>query len=512
MEFGWLTLLPPLLAIALALVTREVYSSLLIGVLAGSFILNDYNLLKSFEASLTLMFEKAGDPEWNTPILFFLAILGAIVALITASGGAKAYGNWAIRGIRSREGAQLSTFALGIFIFIDDYFNSLTVGTVMKPVTDRFKISRAKLAYILDSTAAPVCILAPISSWVVYVISIIGDQYTAANYDAKAFTSFISTIPYNYYAWLALLMVIIISTTKLEFGPMARLEKRAIETGELQGESDLPVPGDDFALAKSSDKGSPWDLILPILSLIVFTVISMLYTGGFFKGENTSVMKAFGDTNAAISLVYGGFLTLLVAFLLYLPRKIMSFSEFMAAIIEGVKSMVPSFVILILAWSLGGVTKNLGTGEFVASLLKDSIPIGIIPGLLFLISGLIAFSTGTSWGTFAIMLPIAIPLSLASNPELLTLMIASVLAGGVFGDHCSPISDTTILSSAGASCHHMDHVATQWPYAVVVALAAMVGYFFAGWTGMFVGGLIVSIVVLLAMLWLIYQVTKERTI
>ncbi len=505
--YGWLSIIPPLVAIILALLTKEVLGSLIIGIFSGYFIFVNFAppeiaegltstnpILGPFVEMVNSVIVNAGD-SWNMAILLFLAILGGLVAVVTVAGGSWAYGEWAAKKVKSRAGAQISTFILGCIIFIDDYFNSLTVGTVMRPVTDRFQISRAKLAYILDSTAAPVTILVPISSWVAYIISVMEPSLIEEGFALNGLSGFISTIPFNIYAWLSLIMVVVISLTNLEFGPMARFEARAIRTGELQEDREATPPGDDFSNLKVSRKGTPLDLIVPIIGLIIFTLIAMLYTGGYFASEEVSMWQAFGDTDAATSLVYGGIGALLLSLVLFVPRRLMTYSQFMNAFTQGVKSMVPAFSILILAWTFGSVLRDGGlqTGTFVANLVGTTIPAWLLPGIIFIASGFIAFATGTSWGTFAIMLPIAIPICANVDPEMIGVMMAAVLAGAVFGDHCSPISDTTILSATGAACHHIDHVATQMPYATLVAVISFIGFIVAGLTGSFIISLVISL-------------------
>lgn len=518
MDYGWLSLIPPIVAIGLALLTKEVLGSLFIGIFSGYFIYVNFAppeiaeklastnpIIGPFIEMFNSLIANAGD-SWNMAILLFLAILGAIVAVVTVAGGSNAYGEWAVNKVKSRSGAQLSTFLLGAIIFIDDYFNSLTVGTVMKPVTDRFKISRAKLAYLLDSTAAPVTILVPVSSWVAYIMSQMKDPLVEGGFGLSPLQAFVSTIPYNLYAWLALVMVVVIAITNLEFGPMARFEKKAIETGELQEDREATPPGDDFSGLPVSKKGHPLDLIVPIMALIVFTVIAMLYTGGYFSPD-VGFVKAIGDTDAATSLVYGGIASLLLCLVLFVPRKLMTYGQFIEASIQGIKSMVPAFAILILAWTMGSVLRDGGlqTGTFVASIIADKIPGWLLPAIIFVVSGFIAFSTGTSWGTFAIMLPIAIPLSAAVDPGLVSIMMGAVLAGAVYGDHCSPISDTTILSSTGASCHHIDHVATQFPYATTVAAVSFIGFIVGGFISNPVVPIIISILLLVATLKILHS-------
>ncbi|MGI6225901.1 MAG: Na+/H+ antiporter NhaC family protein [Peptococcales bacterium] len=521
--YGWLSILPPLVAITLALVTKEVFGSLIIGIFSGYFIFVNFApveisetlvstnpLLGPFLEMVNSIVANAGD-SWNMAILLFLAILGGLVAIITVAGGSAAYGEWAAKRVKSRSGAQLSTFLLGCIIFIDDYFNSLTVGTVMRPVTDRFRISRAKLAYILDSTAAPVTILVPISSWVATIISIMEPSLEGEGFALNGLGGFLSTVPFNFYAWLTLIMVVVIAVSKLEFGPMARFEARAMLTGELQEDREATPPGDDFSNLEVSQKGSPLDLILPILGLIILTLIAMLYTGGYF-GSDTTMWQAFGDTDAATSLLYGGIGAILLCLVLFVPRKLMTYGQFMNAFVQGVKSMVPAFSILILAWTFGTVLRDGGlqTGPYVASVVGATIPGWLLPAIIFIVSCLIAFSTGTSWGTFAIMLPIAIPISANVNPEMISLMMAAVLAGAVYGDHCSPISDTTILSSTGAACHHIDHVSTQTPYATLVAGISFIGFIIAGLTNSALISFAVSLALLLGALKILHSRTAAQ--
>lgn len=516
--FGWLSIVPPVVAITLALATKEVFGSLLIGIFSGYFIFVNFApaeiseglastnpIFGPFLEMVNSIIANAGD-SWNMAILLFLAILGGLVAIITVAGGSAAYGEWAAKRVKTRSGAQLSTFLLGCIIFIDDYFNSLTVGTVMRPVTDRYRISRAKLAYILDSTAAPVTILVPVSSWVATIISIMEPSLESEGFTLSGLSGFMSTLPYNFYAWLTLIMVVVIAVSKLEFGPMARFEAKAMLTGELQEDREATPPGDDFSNLEISQKGSPLDLILPIAALIVLTLIAMLYTGGYF-GSDTTMWQAFGDTDSATSLLYGGIGALLFCLILFVPRKLMTYGQFMNAFVQGVKSMVPAFSILILAWTFGSVLRDDGlqTGTFVANVVGTTISAWLLPAIIFIVSCFIAFATGTSWGTFAIMLPIAIPICANVNPEMISLMMAAVLAGAVYGDHCSPISDTTILSSTGAACHHIDHVATQTPYASLVAGISIIGFLVAGITNSALISFPVSLALLLAALKILHS-------
>lgn len=478
---GWLSILPPIIAITLALLTKEVISSLIIGILSGTLIYafsTGGGVVKAIEVTFGLMSEKLGD---NASIIIFLACLGALVTVITMAGGSKAYGDWAANKIKSKRGAQLGTSILGGLIFIDDYFNCLTIGTVMRPVTDKHLISRAKLAYIIDATAAPICIIAPISSWAASVISQI-NGLDVNGVPLNGMETFMATIPYNLYAILTLIMVITLCVTNIEFGPMAKFEK-ATRSG--QGDPSVEVSGseDELSNIKISSKGRVYDLILPIVALIIFAVLSMLYVGGYFEGGMT-LAEGFGNTDAGSALAMAGFGALIVAFILFVPRKVVSFKDFMEGIGMGVKSMVGAFIILTLAWTISGVCKDLlGTGEYVGNLVATSnIPAELIPAMIFLVAGGLAFAMGTSWGTFGILIPIVVMICSAVAPELVTVSLSATLAGAVFGDHCSPISDTTILSSTGAGCNHIDHVSTQIPYTLVVAASCFFGYLVAGFT------------------------------
>lgn len=493
MEFGWLSILPPIIAIALALITKEVISSLLIGILAGSLIYSHGNLIGMVETSFTVMGDKMAS---NIFIVIFLGLLGALVAIVTKGGGSAAYGNWAIKKIKKRSSASLATAILGCIIFIDDYFNCLTVGTVMKPVTDKHRISRAKLAYLLDATAAPICIIAPVSSWGASVATYISEANMG-----NGMTTFIQTIPYNLYAILTIIMVVIICRTRIQYGPMAKFEKNAIEKNDLFS-GNYPE-GEKSVANQLGDKGKVYDLVIPILSLILFSIISMIYTGGGFSGE-TGIFESFGQCNSSLSLVLGSFGAIVVTFILYIPRKILSFKAFMESINEGIRSMVGAYVILTLAWTIGGICSSeyLATGEFVGyQVTNGGFPIAILPFVIFVVAGFLAFATGTSWGTMALLIPIAGTIcSTANTPELTLPILGAILGGAVFGDHISPISDTTILSSAGAGCNHLDHVSTQLAYASTVAVCCAIGYLLMGVLDTFVIPLIASIVLLVGTL------------
>lgn len=478
-DVGWLSVIPPILAIVLALITKEVISSLMAGILSGTLIYACYTAsgplgiaVKTVENTFTVMAQKMAD---NVNIILFLCLLGALVAVISKTGASAAYGRWASQKLKGKRSAQLATVALGVLIFIDDYFNCLTVGTVMKPVTDKYRISRAKLAYIIDATAAPVCIIAPISSWAAAV----GSNLQDAGGFESTMSAFVSTIPYNLYAILSIILVICMCVFKMDFGPMRRMQDKA-ETGDLGA---LEAAAENEPEAQT--KGRVYDLIIPVLGLIVFSVLAMLYTGGMFSGEGVSIADAFGNCDSAASLVLGGFGGLVVAFVVLIPRKVIGFRAFMDCIGEGVKSMVPACIILTLAWTISGVCRDmLGTGVYVGSLVEHlQISLYFIPAIVFVVAALLSFSTGTAWGTFGILIPIVmLVMEPAGGSQIVVVALAATLAGSVFGDHCSPISDTTILSSTGAGCNHLQHVSTQMPYAVATAVACFCGYVAAGLT------------------------------
>lgn len=504
-DVGILSILPPLIAIVLALITKEVISSLVIGIISGAAIYSR-SIIGTLDTTLYIVGSKMGDPA-NANILLFLAILGALVVVVTKAGGSAAYGAWAGQRVKSRQAAQLVTSALGCVIFIDDYFNCLTVGTVMRPVTDRYRVSRAKLAYILDATAAPVCIIAPVSSWAASVAS----QMNQSGVD-NVMGLFLSTIPFNLYALLTLVMIVVLALTKLDFGPMAKFEKNAIEKNDLFSNEDHGVSQDFESGIKS--QGKVMDLIVPIVALIVFCVAAMLHVGGFTFGGGVSIADAFGNTDASLSLAMGGFLALVFTFLYFMifRRKVLGFRQFMDCIGEGVKSMVPADIILVLAWSISGVCRDLlNTGPYVSGIIESShFPLQLLPAIVFAVACFLSFSMGTAWGTFGILIPIVIDICKA-DPSLMVIALAATLAGSVFGDHCSPISDTTILSSTGAGVNHLDHVSTQIPYAATVAVCAFLGYLLAGFVRNAFIVLPVSIVILLAALFLLNFLTTKST-
>ncbi|MBQ9605570.1 MAG: Na+/H+ antiporter NhaC family protein [Lachnospiraceae bacterium] len=463
-ETGWLSLIPPILAISLALITKEVYSSLFIGVFSGMLIYalsSGGSVVSAVAMTFDMMCSKIAD---NAYMIIFLALLWGVVILVSKSGGSEAYGRWAGTKLKTRRSAVLATSLLGILIFIDDGFNSLTVGTVMRPITDRLRISREKLAYIIDATAAPVCIIAPVSSWAVAVASEVSDT--------GGFHIFLSTIPYNLYAIFTIGMVFFIGFTGRDFGPMKRAEEQAQTSGAEEGSSEHRTEG----------KGRIIDLVLPILVLIICAILGMAYVGGFFEGVSFS--EAIGY-NPTAGLTLGAFAGLLTAMLLYLPRKLMTAKEFINYIVEGISNIVPPMLILILSWTLGGVCRQLiGTGIFISGFVSTSnLPLGLLPVLIFIIAALMSFSMGTSWGTFGMLIPIVTMICSANGAEgFLSPTLGATLAGSVYGDHCSPISDTTILSSTGAECVHIRHVETQLPYATLVAVICGIGYLIVGFT------------------------------
>lgn len=499
MHFGWLSIIPPIIAIVLALATKEVISSLLIGILAGALIFTHGNPMGMIETTFTVMGDRMAG---NVSILIFLGLLGALVVIVTKGGGSAAYGNWAVKKIKTRRGASLATGVLGCIIFIDDYFNCLTVGTVMKPVTDKHRISRAKLAYLLDATAAPVCIIAPVSSWGASVAGYIEEANIG-----NGMGTFIKAVPFNMYALLTIIMVVLVCTTKLQFGSMAKFEKNAIEKGDL-------FSNDEAAKEETIDaynkNGKVMDLIIPILSLIVFSVLAMVYTGGGFSGE-VGFLDSFGNCDSAFSLVLGSFGALVVTAVLYIPRKILSFKDFFDCIGEGVKSMVGADIILILAWTIGGICNSdyLGTGLYVGEIVSSGkFPVVILPMLIFIVAGFLGFATGTSWGTMALLIPIAGTICTSPQTSHLALpILGAILGGAVYGDHISPISDTTILSSTGAGCNHLDHVSTQLVYATVVAGCSAVGYLLMG----FIGGFAIPFAVALGLMLLVLFIANKKS-
>lgn len=493
----WWSLVPPLLAIVLALVTKEVYSSLFIGVAFGALLYTGFQPWEAFNAFFSIMKD-----SMNLNILIFDVLLGMIIVLMAKSGGSAAYGNWAGKHIKSKKSALLATTGLGVLIFVDDYFNCLTVGSVMRPVTDRFKVSRAKLAYIIDATAAPICIIAPVSSWAAAV-----NSYVPADAGITGFQLFLRTIPYNLYALLTLAMVLYVSISGFDFGLMRKHEINAAN-GDLftSGAGEF----EQIKQEEGSSRGHVLYLVLPVAVLIVSAIGAMIYTG-FLDGA-TDIITAFAGCNAEISLIFATSVTILFMLVLYLPRKVVTFKGFMDSFVEGFRLMIPAVAILIFAWSLKGVGDALGIASFVESVVGSNTSASVfIPAIMFLVAIFLAFSTGTSWGTFAILVPIVIAMFPgADNIEMMIIAVSAVLAGAVCGDHVSPISDTTVMSSAGAQSNHINHVSTQMQYAMVVAIVCFVGYLIAGIVKTWWFSLGVSLILLLIVLTVMKRWTEAK--
>ena len=486
-------LLPPLVAIVLALITKEVYSSLFVGIVVGALIYSGFK----FEGTVTQIFEggiiKVLADSYNVGILIFLVILGSVVCMMNKAGGSAAFGRWASKKIHTRVGAELAAIILGILIFIDDYFNCLTVGSVMRPVTDRHHVSRAKFAYLIDATAAPVCIIAPISSWAAAVSGFVEGQ------DGLAI--FVRTIPYNFYAILTIVMMVGMVLMKTEFGAMKTHEINALN-GDLYTTSARPYENatDDET---PNPRGRVIDLVIPIVVLVICCVISMIYTGGFFSG--TDFVTAFSQSDASTGLAMGSAFGLVFAIIFYMIRRVVNFRDCMGCIPEGFKAMVPAIMILTFAWTLKAMTDSLGAAVFVEEAMR-SVAGGIeviLPAIIFLVGCGLAFATGTSWGTFGILIPIVVAVFEKSSPEMMIISMSACMAGAVCGDHCSPISDTTIMASAGAQCDHVTHVSTQLPYAIVAAAVSFVTYIVAGFVKTAWIALPVGIVLMLIVLFVI---------
>ena len=486
-------LLPPLVAIVLALITKEVYSSLFVGIVVGALIYSGFK----FEGTVTQIFEggiiKVLSDSYNVGILIFLVILGSVVCMMNKAGGSAAFGRWASKKIHTRVGAELAAIILGILIFIDDYFNCLTVGSVMRPVTDRHHVSRAKFAYLIDATAAPVCIIAPISSWAAAVSGFVKGQ--------DGLSIFVRTIPYNFYAILTIVMMVGMVLMKTEFGAMRTHEINALN-GDLYTTSARPYENatDDET---PNPRGKVIDLVIPIVVLVICCVISMIYTGGFFSG--TDFVTAFSQSDASTGLAMGSAFGLVFAIIFYMIRRVVNFRDCMGCIPEGFKAMVPAIMILTFAWTLKAMTDSLGAAVFVEEAMR-SVAGGIeviLPAIIFLVGCGLAFATGTSWGTFGILIPIVVAVFEKSSPEMMIISMSACMAGAVCGDHCSPISDTTIMASAGAQCDHVTHVSTQLPYAILAAAISFVTYIVAGFVKTAWIALPVGIVLMLIVLFVI---------
>ena len=491
-------LIPPVVAIALALVTKEVYSSLFVGILIGGLFYSGF----TFETTITHVFQDGIvgvlSDSYNVGILVFLVVLGVMVCLMNKAGGSAAFGRWASVHIKSRAGAQLATILLGVLIFIDDYFNCLTVGSVMRPVTDKHNISRAKLSYLIDATAAPICIIAPISSWAAAVTGFVEGE--------DGFSIFIRAIPFNYYAILTIVMMVTIVIMKIDYGPMKLHETNAL-SGDLYTTPDRPYANAEEDVDES--KGTVVDLVFPIVVLIVCCVIGMIYTGGFFGGAG--FVEAFSNSDASVGLMLGSFFALVITIVFYAVRKVLKFSESMACVPDGFKAMVPAILILTFAWTLKAMTDSLGAAEYVAGMMESASDglVNLLPAIIFLVGCFLAFATGTSWGTFGILIPIVVNVFAGTNETMMIMSISACMAGAVCGDHCSPISDTTIMASAGAQCNHVNHVTTQLPYAVTVAAVSFVTYLLAGFVKNAFICLPIGIVLMVGTLIMIQKITAE---
>ena len=501
------SLLPPLIAIVLALITKEVYSSLFIGILSGGLLYASFNITQAMEhIFVDGMIGQLSD-SWNVGILTFLVILGSMVMLMNRAGGSAAFGKWAVTHVKTKAGAQVATIVLGMLIFIDDYFNCLTVGSVMRPLTDKHGISREKLAYLIDATAAPVCIIAPISSWAAAVTGFVDG--------ANGLTLFIRAIPYNFYALLTLVMMFAITYMNFDYGSMNLAELKTIaeakhkkkkDAASLTGAEDQPHP-------PISERGKVIHLVLPIAALIICCVIGMIYTGGFFEGA--SFIDAFSNSDASVGLVYGSVVALIITIIFFLATRVLSFNECMNAIPEGFKSMVPAILVLTFAWTLKSMTDSLGAAEYVAGIVANVADnralMSLLPALVFVVGIFLAFATGTSWGTFGILIPIVVNVFGGDlNNELMIIAISACMAGAVCGDHCSPISDTTIMASAGAECDHIRHVSTQLPYAITVAAVSLVSYIISGFIRNWAICLVIGIALMIGTLFVIKSISERK--
>lgn len=501
------SLLPPFIAILLALITKEVYSSLFVGILTGGLLYAGFNLTATMEhIFVDGMIGQLSD-SWNVGILIFLVILGSMVMLMNRAGGSAAFGKWAVTHVKTKAGAQVATIILGMLIFIDDYFNCLTVGSVMRPVTDKHGISREKLAYLIDATAAPVCIIAPISSWAAAVTGFVDG--------ANGLSLFIRAIPYNFYALLTIVMMFTITYMNFDYGPMNLAElnhkaqikaRKKKDAASLTGAEDQPHP-------PVSERGKVIHLVLPIVALIICCVIGMIYTGGFFEG--VGFIDAFSNSDASVGLVYGSVVALIITIIFFLITRVLSFNECMNAIPEGFKSMVPAILVLTFAWTLKSMTDSLGAAKYVAGIVANVADnralMSLLPALVFLVGIFLAFATGTSWGTFGILIPIVVNVFGSDvNNELMIIAISACMAGAVCGDHCSPISDTTIMASAGADCNHISHVTTQLPYAFTVAAVSLVAYIISGFVRNWFICLLIGICMMIATLFVIKHIYLKK--
>ncbi len=501
-------LIPPIIAILLALITKEVYSSLFIGILAGGVIYSNFD----FETTVVHVFKEGFidtvADAYNIGIIIFLVLLGALVAMMNKTGGSAAFGRWAAKHINSRIGAQLATTALGVLIFVDDYFNCLTVGSVMRPVTDKKNISREKLAYLIDATAAPVCIIAPISSWAAAVAG-----FAKGAGAESGMSLFIQAIPYNFYALLTIVMMIFIAVAKFDYGPMKKYEAAAKKGEALDKLEELSNEAN--SKVKENEKGKVIDLLIPVVFLIIACVIGMIYSGGFFTaGEDCyhDFIGSFSNSDASVGLVFGSFITIIFAIIYFMCRRVISFKDCMEAIPEGFNAMTPAILILVCAWTLKTMTDSLGAKIFISQLIEGSAS-GfkmLLPAIIFLIAVGLSFATGTSWGTFGILIPIVLSVFSGTDGAITIIAVSACMAGAVCGDHCSPISDTTIMASAGAQCNHINHVSTQLPYALTVAGVSFVSYIIAGFVQSAWIALPIAIVLMICTLFVLKLVLGKK--
>ena len=494
-------LVPPIIAIVLALVTKEVYSSLFIGIVVGGLLYSGFSFPGTIKHVFTDGIVAQLTDAYNVGILIFLVILGIMVCLMNKSGGSAAFGRWAQKHIKTKKGAQFATIVLGILIFIDDYFNCLTVGSVMLPVTDRFKISRAKLAYLIDATAAPVCIIAPISSWAAAVSGFVpGNQ--------NGIALFCSCIPWNFYALFTIAFMFAITAMQADYGLMEQHELNATTKGDL-----FTTPERPYAEAEKDELkegGKLFDMLIPVIVLIICCVIGMLWSGGMFSGKN--FVEAFANSDASVGLAVGSFFALIITLVIYMARRVMNFTEFMSCVPDGFAAMIAPILILTFAWSLKGMTDSLGASVYVAGLIKNTAGslMNLLPFIIFLIAVGLAFATGTSWGTFGILIPIVVTAFKDTDPNLMIIAMSACMAGAVCGDHCSPISDTTIMASAGAQCYHINHVNTQLPYAMTVAAISAITYIVAGFSRNVVVSLVFGFAVLIVLLYFLKKREQKK--
>ncbi|MFD1039793.1 Na+/H+ antiporter NhaC family protein [Virgibacillus byunsanensis] len=504
MEFGILSLLPPVIAIVLALVTRNVIPALFAGVWLGASMLHDWNPIMGLYATFSeFIIPNVGD-EWSATVLIYCGLFGVLIAVLQKTGGAHAIAHAITRKVKTPKGAQGSTMLFGIIIFFEDYFNALTVGSVMRSVTDKMRVSREKLAYIVDSTSAPMCLLAPVSTWVVFVMGLIGAQFVELGITGSEYMTYIFTIPFNFYSILAILLVGIIIFMKWDFGPMAQAEYRARTTGKLIRDGAEPPQDDSMTDVEMVEGQTPKmrNMIVPIVVLLGLIPPLFLWTGGFPEND---FITAIGESNGGQSILIAAFVAGIVGLGMGMQQKLFNFKEAMSIYVSGFRSMMLVYIILTLAWSIGGVASELGTAAFIVDLAEQNLSPAVIPVLLFFVGAIVAFTTGTSYGTFAIMIPIAMPVADSMDISMY-LAIAAVLSGGIFGDHCSPISDTTILSSAGASSDLIDHVNTQIPYAITAGISGIISFLVAGVTGSAILSIVIGVISLVAFAYILNRV------